>query len=219
MEGMHIATRFELILVPKWSRCDFLKRGNSICTNSLLVRRDELEESLLRGLAECVLRTEAIDYVVAKLEEALTEQFQNVGAELQRLKQRKQQVEGEISRLVQAIADGQASKSLMTAITEREGELKNITDYLLEPGPGSLTETFGNLRSIALEHLAKLRKLVSHPENVDQTRAVLAEHFGTFKLEPVNENGKLTYRAHGKVDFFGDRAMARTGGAGGQNRT
>jgi site-specific DNA recombinase len=195
------------------------QRGNSVCTNSLLVRRDELEESLLRGLAESVLRTEAIDYVVAKLEDALSEEFQNLGAELQRLKQRKQQVEGEISRLVQAIADGQASKSLMTAIAERDGELKSITDRLLEPGPGSLTETLGNLRAIALEHLANLRKLVSHPENVEQTRAVLAEHFGTFKLEPVNENGKSTYRAHGKVDFFGDKAVARTGGAGGQNRT
>ncbi len=27
------------------------------------------------------------------------------------------------------------------------------------------------------------------------------------------------YLAYGKVDFFGDEAMARTGGAGGQNRT
>ena len=107
----------------------------------------------------------------------------------------------------------------MAAIAERECELKGITDRLLEPGPGSLTETLGNLRTIALEHLANLRKLVSHPENVEQTRAVLAEHFGTFKLEPVNENGKPTYRAHGKVDFFGDKAVARTGGAGGQNRT
>jgi hypothetical protein len=34
-------------------------------------------------------------------------------------------------------------------------------------------------------------------------------------MEPVSENGKMTYRYHGKVDFFGDRAMARTGGAGG----
>ena len=195
------------------------QRGNSICTNALLVRRDELEESLLRGLAESVLRIEAIDYVVAKLEDALQEQFQNLDAELRGLRQRKQQVEGEISRLVQALADGQASKSLMAAIIDREGELKSITDRLLEPGPGSLTETLGNLRAVAMEHLAKLRRLVSHPENVAQTRAALAEHFGTFKMEPVSENGKMTYRYHGKIDFFGDRAVARTGGAGGQNRT
>jgi hypothetical protein len=195
------------------------QRGNSICTNSLLVRRDELEESLLRGLNDSVLRTEAIDYVVAKLEEALQEQFQNLDVELRGLKQRKRQVEGEIGRLVQAIADGQASKSLMAAIAERENELKNITDRLLEPAPGSLTETLGNLRSIAMERLASLRKLVAHPENVEQTRAALAEHFGTFKMEPVSENGEMAYRYHGKIDFFGDRAVARTGGAGGQNRT
>jgi hypothetical protein len=153
--------------------------------------------------------------VVAKLEEALQEQFQILDAELRELKQRRQQVEAEIDRLVQAIADGQTSRSLMVAIAERETELKTITDRLLEPRPGSFTEILGNLRTIALEHLANLRRLVSNKENVEQTRAALAEHFGVFKLEPVSENGKLTYRAHGKVDFFGDRAVARTDDAGG----
>lgn len=195
------------------------QRGDSVCSNSLLVRRDELEESLLRGLAESVLREEAIEYAVAKMEEALREQHQKLGAELERLRLRKQQVEGEIGRLVQAIAEGQPSKSLMAAISEREAELKAITDKLVEPGPGSLRETLDHLRTIAVEHLTNLRKLISHPESVDQARAAIAEHFGSFRLEPVTENGKLTYRAHGKVDFFGDRAVARTGCAGGQNRT
>ena len=44
-------------------------------------------------------------------------------------------------------------------------------------------------------------------------------HFGAFTLEPVTQTGKTTYLAHGKVDFFGDAAMGRTGGAGGQSRT
>jgi site-specific DNA recombinase len=182
------------------------QRGDSVCTNDLLVRRDELEESLLRGLGESVLRTEVVDYIVAKLEDALSEEHRNIDAELRRLRERKQQIEGEISHLIQAIAEGRASKSVMDAISERENELKSITHRLLEPE---------NLRAIAMEHLAKLRKLVSHPQSVEQTRAVLAEHFGTFKLEPVNEKGKLTYRAHGRVDFFGDREVARTGAAGG----
>jgi len=90
---------------------------------------------------------------------------------------------------------------------KRENELNSITDRLLEPGPESLAERLENLRAIAMEHLAKLRKLVSHPESIEQTRAVLAEHFGTFKLEPVNEQGKSRYRAHGSIDFFGDRAV------------
>ena len=64
-----------------------------------------------------------------------------------------------------------------------------------------------------------IHNLIAHPESVDQARAALAEHFGAFTLEPVTQAGKTTYLAHGKVDFFGDEAMARTDGAGGQNRT
>jgi hypothetical protein len=44
---------------------------------------------------------------------------------------------------------------------------------------------------------------------------VLAENFGAFKLEPVSKSGGLKYSAHGKVDFFGGKKVARSGGAGG----
>jgi hypothetical protein len=67
--------------------------------------------------------------------------------------------------------------------------------------------------------LTNIRELITHPDSVDQARAALAEHFGTFELEPITQDGKPTYLAHGNVDFFGDEAMSRTGGAGGQNRT
>lgn len=116
-----------------------------MCRNGLLVRRDELEENLLRGLAESVLRTEVIDYAVARMEDALRKRFEEVDAELANLRQRKQQIEGELARLVQAIADGQPSQSIMGAIGERERELRSITDKLLEPRPGSLRATLDEL--------------------------------------------------------------------------
>ena len=113
--------------------------GDSVCRNGLVVRRDDLEESLLRGLSESVLRTEVIDYAVARMEEALRKRFEEIDAEIEQLRQRKRQIEAEIARLVQAIADGQGSKSLTAAIGERERELRGIADKLLEPRPGSLT--------------------------------------------------------------------------------
>jgi site-specific DNA recombinase len=195
------------------------QRGDSVCRNRLLVRRDELEESLLRGLSESVLRTEVIDYAVARMEDALRKRFEELDVELEQLRQRKQQIEAEIARLIQAIADGQGSQSLTAAIGERERELRSITDKLLEPRPGSLRSTLDELRTFAVARLTDIRKLIAHPESIDQARAALAEHFGAFTLEPVTLAGKTTYLAHGKVDFFGDGAMARTDGAGGQNRT
>ena len=177
-----------------------------------------LKKAYLRGLSESVLRTEVIDYTVARMEEALRKGFEELDAELEQLRQRKRRIEAEIAR-IQAIADGQGSQSITPAIGERERELRSITDRLLEPRPGSLRSTLDELRTFAVARLTDIRKLIAHPESVDQARAVLAEHFGAFTLEPVTQAGKTTYLAHGKVDFFGDEAMARTGGAGGQNRT
>src|ERR1700745_3692642 len=98
-------------------------------------------EILLRGLSESVLRTEVIDYAVSRVEEALRKRCEELDAELEQVRQRKQQIEAEIARLIQAIADGQGSQSIMAAIGERERELRTITDKLLEPRPGSLSST------------------------------------------------------------------------------
>jgi len=192
------------------------QRGGSVCENSTLVRRDELEQSLLKGLADAVLRVEVIDYAVARMKEALRKGHEKLDAELERMRQRKQQLEAELARLVNAIAEGQSSKCIMEAISERERELQAITNKLLEPGPGSLQATLDELRDLAISRLAKIRELITHPDSIDLARAVVAEHFGTFTLEPTVQGGEPVYLAHGKVDFFGDEAMARTGGAGGQ---
>jgi hypothetical protein len=44
----------------------------------------------------------------------------------------------------------------------------------------------------------------------------IPRQFGKLTLTPVRENGTLSYAAKGKVDFFGEEAMIRVGGAGGR---
>jgi hypothetical protein len=95
---------------------------------------------------DSVLRIEVIDYAVARMEEALRKGYEKLNAELERMRQRKLQLEAELARLVNAIAEGQPSQSFMTAIGERERELQAITSKLIEPGPRSFA---GNARRIA----------------------------------------------------------------------
>ena len=52
----------------------------------------------------------------------------------------------------------------MAAIGEREGELRAITDKLLEPRHGSLHSTLDELRTIAVSRLTNFRSLIAHPE-------------------------------------------------------
>jgi hypothetical protein len=51
---------------------------------------------------------------------------------------------------------GKPSQSLMTAIGERESELRAITNRLVEPGPGSLQATLDELRNFAISPLVKI---------------------------------------------------------------
>jgi hypothetical protein len=163
-----------------------------------------------------VLFEEFIDYMVERLGEELELRLECLDSELEKMRERKRRIETETARLVQAVASEQAPPSVMTAIAERDHELRRITDRLLEPRPGSVRAQIEQLRTFAVSGIADLRKLLSHPDSVIQARAMLAEQFGKITLAPVNDNGRLTYTAKGKVDLF---SGSRVECAEGQNRT
>src|SRR2546427_1967231 len=56
--------RVKTVHVWRERRARFGELVMQVCSSSLLVRRDELEESLLQGLSESVLKTEVVDYAV-----------------------------------------------------------------------------------------------------------------------------------------------------------
>jgi chromosome segregation ATPase len=159
-------------------------------------------------------------YAVERMREELDRRFAEMDSALEILRRRKQQLESEISRLVQAIAEGQGSQSIMAAIGEREKELRAISDQLLEKRPRSVRATLEELRMFAISRLTNLRKLLANPESIQPARALLAEHVGKIMLKPMIEQGSRHYMANGSVDFFGGEFLAsRVGGAGGQSRT
>jgi site-specific DNA recombinase len=195
------------------------QRGDSVCRNSLRIQRRDLEERLLNGLKERVLREEFIDYVVCGLKDQLRRGHEALNSELKKLREEKQRIESELKRLVETIAVGTSSTTVMSAIAERESRLRAITDRLVEPGPDSLEEEVEELRTLAVDRLTQLRALLTNPSAIHEARAVLADQVGKFTLERVQESGKITFKANGKIDFFGEEAFTRLSGAGGQNRT
>jgi hypothetical protein len=75
------------------------------------------------------------------------------------------------------------------------------------------------VRTFAVSRLARLRELLANPAAIHEARALLAEQVGKFTLERVEENGKVSFKANGNIDFFGEDAPTQVSGAGGQNRT
>jgi site-specific DNA recombinase len=195
------------------------QRGNSVCKNDLRIQRQQVEDRLLAGLQDKVLRQEFIDYVICGLQEELQERHKAFKSGLKALRDEKQRIESELKRLVEMIAVGNGSPTIMAAITEREARLREITNQGIEPGPGSLQEQLDDLRSFAISRLNRLRELLADPAAIREARALLAEQIGKFTLERVSEGEKISFKANGQIDFFGEEALTQLSGAGGQNRT
>jgi hypothetical protein len=121
--------------------------------------------------------------------------------------------------LVEMIATGSGSQSVMAAIAEREARLREITNQTVEPGPGSLQEKLDELRAFAISRLDRLPDVLADPKAIHEARALLAEQVGKFTLERVSEGGKISFEANSQIDFFGEEAFTRVDGAGGPDRT
>jgi len=170
---------------------------------------------MLAGLQDRVLREDFVDYVIAGLQEELRQKHDAFESWLQTLRDEKQRIEMELRHLVEMIANGSGSPSIMAAITEREARLREITDQAVEPGPGSLKEKLDELRNFAVSRLAHLREMLANPKAIHEASSLLAEQTGKFTLERVSENGEISFKANGQIDFFGEEALTRVGGAGG----
>jgi site-specific DNA recombinase len=195
------------------------QRGDSVCQNGLRIQRQQLEERLLSGLQDKVLREEFIEYVICGLQEELRQRHENLEAGTKTLRDERRRIEVELKRLVDTITVGNSSATVMAAINEREARLGEITNQVIEPRPESLQEKLEELRTFAVLRLTGLRDLLANPTSIDEARALLAEQVGKFTLVRFEENGRASFKASGKIDFFGEEALTRVGGAGGQNRT
>ncbi len=195
------------------------QRGDSVCKNDLRIQRQQLEDRLLAGLQHRVLREDLIDYVIAGLQEEIRQRHSAFDSWLKALREEKQRIEVELKRLVEMIATGSGSQSVMAAITEREARLREITNQAIEAGPGSVQEKLAELRAFAISRLNRLRDVLADPKAIHEARALLAEQVGKFTLERVSEGGKISFKANGEIDFFGEEAFTQLSGAGGQNRT
>ena len=185
-------------------------RGASVCSNSVRVYRKALEERLLGGLQEQVMRPEAVDYVLERFEAELVKALDNLGGELDGMRRRKEMLEREVANLANVVAQGDFSPALRAALVDRERQIGEITARLLESRPDSLRSKLRNIRAFVVSRMQNLRAVLnSDPAHV---RAELAKHIEKITLTPNGE----TYIASGTWNFVGRGSI---GGAGGQNRT
>ena len=188
------------------------------CGNRLTERSDIVEERLLHALQGAVLRDEVVNYTVQKFEAELKAKLDSVSGELEVMRKRKQRLESEIGRLVEGLAAGTDSRhpeSVMAAISQREQEIRSITDKLLDAKPESLDAKLKDIRQFVVSRLADLRSLLN--ADVPTAKAEILQHVDKIDLVPVEVGGERFFMASGEWDLLGGYPSTKSGGAGGRS--
>ncbi len=118
---------------------------------------------------------------------------------------------------MEAIATGKGGSNLTEAIAEREKKVREITNRLVEPGPGSLREKLDELRTFAVSRLADLHRLLSKPTDVHIGCGLLAARSGNFTLSLIEDTGMWTHNATGSLERFGEKLLRMDGAGGGSS--
>ncbi|PYU04180.1 MAG: hypothetical protein DMG34_11120 [Acidobacteria bacterium] len=84
----------------------------------------QIEEKLLPGLQEKVLREEFIDYVICGLQEELRQRHDSFGSGLKALREEKNRIESELKRLVETIGIGRADRKVHAGASRRRRQVQ-----------------------------------------------------------------------------------------------
>jgi hypothetical protein len=127
------------------------------------------------------------------------------GGELAQMRACKDHVEREVTNLTQAVAQGDFSSALRTALVTREREISDIIAKLLESRPDSLRVKLRNIRSFVGQHMRDVREIVN--SDTARTRAVFAKHIHKITLTPTGEHhvasGMWNLLGRGSIDGAG----------------
>jgi site-specific DNA recombinase len=184
------------------------------CENDLYIRRDELEETLIGNIQSRILQPEVVEYDVMEFQKQLEAALGGVSDELAGMRKRKTQLEGEVRRLVSAVAESGHSRSLLEEIGRKEAELQGIVDRLLSATPESIESRVGEIRSFVTNGLTDLCDLLRKDTALARTEVL--KHSSEIKMIP--DLARRFYIADGSWDLVGDDwtegASRLTGGFG-----
>ena len=113
--------------VQSWYGCSYhVKRGETVCRNGVYAPVDALDAALLDGVDQAVLDPVALGYVLDKAAEAVRRSLTEDPIRIEALRQRRAETQRKITRLVEAVADGQPPKAILEQISTLEAELGRL---------------------------------------------------------------------------------------------
>jgi site-specific DNA recombinase len=172
------------------------QRGDSVCKNSLLIRRLDLERQLLAGLQERVLHPDVVDYTLKRFEEALAKALAARSQGDADLRRQAGEIQRGIANQLRGLSDGY-SPFITSEIARLEGQLASINERLRSSDPARFKLQMRDTRRFVETRLHDLSALWDGEARI--AREEIAKHVRKITLKPVFR----TYVATGVWDWLG----------------
>ncbi len=161
-----------------------INRGASICPNTRLVRRDVLEERILRAVEERVFSPEAVAYLTRQANAALqrlVRQRATTDGRRQGLETNLAQARAELGNVTAAIRQGIITPTTKAMLEDAEARVARLETSLADL-PDLPTKAVAVIPSVIAAHLKDLRGMVVR--DTERARAILRDLLGEITLQP-----------------------------------
>jgi hypothetical protein len=172
------------------------QRGDTICTNNLMVRRPDLERQLLAGLQERVLHPAVVDYTLKRFEEELGKALASRSQADSDLRRQASELERGIANQLRVLSDGY-SPAITKELSRLEGQLASVRERLQASDPLSVKLQLRDTRRFVRSRLRDLSALRDAEPRI--AREEIAKHVQKIRLKPMLR----TYIATGTWDWLG----------------
>ena len=176
-------------------------RNKGTCENTLTIRRDLIEETVLDGLRSHLMRPEAYEEFVAEFNLEMNRLGASEDQERARLTRDLTNIDRDLARLIDAIKSGVPGTTVKDEIYDlelRKTELKNKLDVVPAPQP----RLHPRLADVYRDKVANLVEALNTPDTVADAAEAIRGLIEAVRLMP--EEGEL------KIEIYGELAALIT---------
>jgi site-specific DNA recombinase len=171
------------------------------CTNSIRLPQAEIEDKILSTLQREVLRPEVVELAIQEFRKQLESATGESSSKVKHYSGRIKELETELNNLVNAVAKGNGSQSvLLPALNARERELNELKRLVRREEESKPEQRLPGLADFAIGRVRAIRELIQ----LDPMKAKLelGKHVAEIVIE-TEPNG--SFKIQGEWDLIGER--------------
>ncbi|MBX3605325.1 MAG: recombinase family protein [Piscinibacter sp.] len=165
-------------------------RGNTVCANGATFPRDRVDQRLVAELRDCLLEPTVLARLQREVREQLRQARRETHADADGLRRRLQALEGEIGRVVEALASVGVSQALTTRLQAAEAEQAAIQRLLEAAAAPAVDDLVDAAVAGCRAKIMQLQQALAEDLDRARTRRVLADLLGPVRLVRDSATGE-----------------------------